>query len=73
MTRYITDCDPGGSSELWTIAGGLHNPDLTSEFSRLVVEFFLAHPKPSACPEDLDGSDAVDFGDLLAVLGAWGP
>ncbi len=24
------------------------------------------------CPEDLDGSGAVDFGDILAVISAWG-
>jgi hypothetical protein len=27
----------------------------------------------AACPEDLDGSGAVDFPDLLAVLASWGP
>jgi hypothetical protein len=30
-------------------------------------------PQPPACPEDLDGSGAVDFPDLLQVLAAWGP
>ena len=25
-----------------------------------------------ACPADLDGSGAVDFGDILAILTAWG-
>lgn len=28
---------------------------------------------PSACPADLDGSGAVDFSDLLSLLGTWGP
>ncbi len=28
---------------------------------------------PETCPADLDGDDAVDFDDLLAVLTAWGP
>ena len=28
---------------------------------------------PVACPADVDGSGQVDFDDLLAVLGAWGP
>ena len=28
--------------------------------------------RPVACPEDLDGNGAVDFGDILAVLSAWG-
>ncbi|MHC5114907.1 MAG: hypothetical protein ACYTGP_10830 [Planctomycetota bacterium] len=27
----------------------------------------------SACPEDLDGDTNVGFGDLLAVIGQWGP
>lgn len=27
---------------------------------------------PVACPEDIDDSGAVDFGDILAILGAWG-
>ena len=26
----------------------------------------------ATCPEDLDGSGAVDFGDILAILTAWG-
>ena len=25
-----------------------------------------------SCPADLDGSGAVDFGDILAILAAWG-
>ena len=25
------------------------------------------------CPEDLDGNGAVDFGDILRILTAWGP
>ncbi|MCP3902795.1 MAG: hypothetical protein GY715_04090 [Planctomycetes bacterium] len=25
------------------------------------------------CPADLDGGGGVDFGDILAVIGAWGP
>ena len=29
-------------------------------------------PLDAPCPADLDGSGAVDFGDLLAVLSAWG-
>ncbi len=28
---------------------------------------------PAPCPADLDGSGGVDFQDILAVLGAWGP
>ena len=29
-------------------------------------------PCDSAAREDFDGSGAVDFGDILAILGAWG-
>jgi hypothetical protein len=25
------------------------------------------------CPEDLDGSGAIDFGDILEILSRWGP
>lgn len=27
----------------------------------------------AACTGDVDGSGEVDFGDLLAILGSWGP
>jgi len=51
--RYDTDCDPDGSAELWEIAGGSHSPILSENFSRLVVEFLLAHPKsPLGAVED---------------------
>ncbi len=73
VTRYDTGCDAGGSAELWTIDGGVHSPVLSPDFSRLMVEFLLAHPKPSACPADVNGSGAVDFDDLVAVLASWGP
>jgi hypothetical protein len=33
----------------------------------------LINRTPSACPEDLDGSGGVGFGDVLTVIGAWGP
>ena len=46
ITRYTTGCKPGGSAALWTIAGGGHVPELSEHFTRLVVEWLLAHPKP---------------------------
>lgn len=46
IRRYADLCDPEGSGELWTIAGGSHSPNLSSTFARLVVEYLLAHPKP---------------------------
>lgn len=49
VAKYETSCDPRGSAELWTIVGGEHSPNLSSSFSRLVVEWLLAHPKPGGC------------------------
>ena len=46
VTRYTTGCRAGGSAELWTINGGGHGPAVSDHFSRLVVEWLLAHPKP---------------------------
>ena len=44
--KLETGCAPGGAIELWAIRGGSHIPILSSDFSRLVIEYFLAHPKP---------------------------
>ena len=46
VTRYTSGCRPGGSAELWTIAGGAHIPELSDHFTRLTVEWVLGHPKP---------------------------
>ena len=46
VTRYTSGCTAGGSAELWTIAGGGHLPELSDHFTKLVVEWLLAHPKP---------------------------
>ena len=50
VTRYMSH-PPGGAVELWTINGGGHRPTLSSgglqsEFSSLVIDWLLAHPKP---------------------------
>jgi polyhydroxybutyrate depolymerase len=73
VARYVSGCQPGGSAELWSIVGGRHAPIFTSDAARLVIEYFLAHPKPAVCPADLDGNGTVDTGDILTVLAAWGP
>ena len=73
VTQYATECEPGGSAELWTIVGGGHSPALSDDFSRLVIEFLLAHAKPDDCPADVNNSGVVDIDDLFQVLGAWGP
>ncbi len=46
VTRYTRGCKPGGSAELWTIEGGAHVPELSEHFTRLTVEWLLAHPGP---------------------------
>jgi len=45
VTRY-TNVQPGGAVELWTIIGGTHQPTLSTQFSPLVIDWLLAHPKP---------------------------
>jgi len=45
------------SGPTWSVSGGVEG----------------AGGSPPPCPEDLNGSGAVDFGDLLAILSAWGP
>ncbi|MHC4080877.1 MAG: hypothetical protein ACYS15_14645 [Planctomycetota bacterium] len=73
VVRYDDGCLPGGSAELWTIAGGSHSPNLSADFNRLVLEYLLAHPKPSPCPWDTDGDNEVGVTDFLDMLAAWGP
>ena len=46
VTRYAKGCTVGGSSELWTIAGGSHVPSVSDSFGTHVIEWLLAHPKP---------------------------
>lgn len=48
VTRYETDCEHGGSAELWAINGGGHNPVLSGTFSRQVVDYLLARTNESA-------------------------
>jgi polyhydroxybutyrate depolymerase len=46
VSTWASGCKPGGHAELWTIHGGAHIPSLAPDFSRKIVEFLLAHPKP---------------------------
>jgi hypothetical protein len=45
VTRYM-NVQPGGAVELWTIIGGSHGGTLSTQFSPLVIDWLLAHPKP---------------------------
>ena len=69
VTRYLQDCAPGGSSELWTIVGGAHQPYLSDSFAPLVIEWLLEHPSP--CPADFNGDGIADTRDFVAYLAAW--
>ena len=46
VMRYTTNCKDGGSSEVWSIVGGAHTPDISPTFSEHIVEWMFAHPKP---------------------------
>ena len=39
-------CAPGTATELWSIEGGKHIPNLGSDFGATLVDWLLAHPKP---------------------------
>jgi polyhydroxybutyrate depolymerase len=71
VTRYVSGCAPGGSAELWTIEGGGHGPAFTSDSTRLIIEWLLAHPKPPACADTNDDGE-IDVDDLLNVILDWG-
>ncbi len=46
VTRYVSECNPNGSAELWTIRGGDHFSWLdTPNFTLSIIRYFLAHPK----------------------------
>ncbi len=68
VARYNRDCAAGGSAELWTIQGGAHSPTLSADFSRLVVEWLYAHPKPENCYADCDPSTGVGVLDIFDFL-----
>ena len=42
VARYADGCDAGGGSELWSIIGGGHIPNLSPNFVPLVMDFFLS-------------------------------
>ncbi|MHC5113662.1 MAG: hypothetical protein ACYTGP_04450 [Planctomycetota bacterium] len=48
---------------------GLFKPGVPSFVTVAVPGPGVALP----CPEDLNGNGAVDFADILAIIGAWGP
>jgi polyhydroxybutyrate depolymerase len=73
VIRYADACAPGGSAELWTVNGGPHSPNLSTDYNRLVIEFLLDHSQPANCPADINGDNVVGINDFLDLLAAWGP
>jgi polyhydroxybutyrate depolymerase len=67
VSRYVADCAPGGSAELWTIVGGSHIPDPSIQFSPSVVAHLLAHPKPP--PEVPALGDPILLAAVLMAAG----
>lgn len=47
VMKINTGCKDGGSAELWTISDGAHSPVYSDTYGEQVVEWLLAHPKPS--------------------------
>jgi len=70
IAKYEMECIAGASAELWTIEGGVHSPSLTANFSPLVIEWLLEHPKPG-CYADCDGSGALDIFDFVCFQDAF--
>jgi hypothetical protein len=64
---------PLGEDVVQMLSGGFWNDTRDqSNATHAILEFSDAPPPPPVCPEDLDDSGSVDFGDILAVLSSWG-
>jgi polyhydroxybutyrate depolymerase len=70
IIRYITDCDPRGSAELWTVMGGGHVIDPSPIFVRLLFDWFAAHPQVGTWEELGTGIAGVQGTPSLAGAGA---
>ena len=51
---------------------GQADPGVSTGGGFTLLGGFWGAPFEQSCPADLDGSGAVDFGDILAILAAWG-
>jgi len=73
-TLYGEGCEERGETELWAIEGGSHGPNFNDNYPRELIDWLLAHrrPSPPECIGDLDGDRVVDGADLNLLLAAWG-
>ena len=65
--NFLGDLDGDGKGDL--AVGALFDDDGGPDRGAVWILFLDG---VIACPEDLDGSGAVDFADILAILSAWG-
>ncbi|MEX2049476.1 MAG: alpha/beta fold hydrolase [Gemmatimonadota bacterium] len=47
VLKMNAGCKDGGSAELWTISDGAHGPVYSETYGEQIVEWLLAHPKPT--------------------------
>ena len=80
ITRYVSDCDTGGSAELWEIDGGAHSPLFGAEWAPSLVEFLIDHPKECdvissqqqrARLVDAEAATGDALGSAVEVAGLW--
>ncbi len=48
VIQYQSDCDQNRVTELWSIPEAGHSPLLSGTYSRKVIDWLYAHPKPEA-------------------------
>lgn len=48
VIQYQSACDQGRVAELWSVPGAGHSPLLSGTYSRKVIDWLYAHPKPQA-------------------------
>ena len=66
VPAHVYRCEAAGTWEIGAF-DVVESVDTPSEINP------ACNGKKTPCPADLDGSTVVDFGDLLALLAAWGP
>ncbi len=70
IVQYPDNCAPGGSAELWTVAGGPHLLNPTPVFGASITEFMLTHARPVTAPVPALSSWAMIALALMMLLAA---
>jgi subtilisin-like proprotein convertase family protein len=75
--NHTFDCGGGRSfGDAFELTGTIGQPDASPEATGNTFELiggFHMGGGADPCPQDLDGSGDVGFGDILQIIGAWGP